>query len=246
MMRAYDELEREMNGLRNNIGRRIEASDTEAINAWRSRERDARERRSEEIEGRATQLAAATERTRERTSAGARVIEIAPIREAEVEDPGAQGDYMEPAALSSSIVKKPNKAAKHVKIEEVKTETECGSKTTKSEKKVKTERMDASGDGGKAKRKDRKSSSSKSTTKTRDTSSAEESSADKERRVKQVGHRKKPKEWSKKDKNESDTDEEEQKGEHRGKGEGLKGRNKLKKRRRLDFDKDDSSAEEKH
>jgi len=102
----------------------------------RERERDARDKRSEEIEERAVQLAVVTEWIRKRTYAGARVIEIAPIRDAGAEEQGAQGDHIEAATLSTSLGKKPNKVTRHVKIEEVKTKTENGSRTTKPENKV--------------------------------------------------------------------------------------------------------------
>jgi len=72
MIRAYDELEREMRELKNNIGKKVESSNTEAINAWRSRMRDAREKTLGDIEERALQLAMATERIRKRTYADAR------------------------------------------------------------------------------------------------------------------------------------------------------------------------------
>jgi len=79
MIRAYNGLEREMHELRNNIGRRIESSDTEAIKVWQTRARDAKEKMSEDIKKSALQLAGAAERIREITNMGARVIEIAPI-----------------------------------------------------------------------------------------------------------------------------------------------------------------------
>jgi len=37
MLMAYDELEREMNDLKYNIGRRINPNDTEAMRAWREK-----------------------------------------------------------------------------------------------------------------------------------------------------------------------------------------------------------------
>jgi len=81
MLLAYDALEREMNDLKNNIGRRINPNDTEAMLAWREFMRSTRERIFEDIEQRASQLAEAAQRIRDKTYAGARVIEIAPIAE---------------------------------------------------------------------------------------------------------------------------------------------------------------------
>jgi len=79
---AYDELKREMNDLKNNIGRRINPHDTEAMRAWRERMRSTKERTFEDLEQRASQLAEVKQIIRDRTYAGARVIEIAPIAEA--------------------------------------------------------------------------------------------------------------------------------------------------------------------
>jgi len=91
MIREYDELEQEIRELKNNIRKRVEWSDTEAINAWRTRVRDAIEKTSGDIKERALQLAMAAERIRKRTYAGARVIEIAPIRDAGADKQGASG-----------------------------------------------------------------------------------------------------------------------------------------------------------
>jgi len=81
MLNAYDELERDMNELKNNIGRKINPNDTDAMRPWRERMRSTRERTLEDMEERASQLVEAAQRIRDRTYAGARVIEIVPIAE---------------------------------------------------------------------------------------------------------------------------------------------------------------------
>jgi len=78
---AYDELEREMNELQNSTGRRVNPSYTEVMNARRERVEIARAEAFGDLEERATKLAEAAGRVRERRYAGARVIEVAPIRE---------------------------------------------------------------------------------------------------------------------------------------------------------------------
>jgi len=51
-----------MHELKNNIGKRIDPSDTDAVNTKRERFRDARERMSKDIEERASQLAEVAEK----------------------------------------------------------------------------------------------------------------------------------------------------------------------------------------
>jgi len=75
-----------MNELKNNIGRRINPNDVDAMRAWRERTRNTKERTLEDIEERASQLSEAAIRIRDRTYAGARVIEIAPIAEISTND----------------------------------------------------------------------------------------------------------------------------------------------------------------
>jgi len=55
MLNAYDELEREMNELKNNIGRRINPNDVDAMRAWRERIRSTKKKTLEAIEERASQ-----------------------------------------------------------------------------------------------------------------------------------------------------------------------------------------------
>jgi len=244
MIRAYDELERAMHELRNNLGKRVGLSDPEAINAWQTRARDTKEKRSSNIEEKALQLAVAAERIRERTYAGVRVTEVAPICEAKTDRQGAHTERVEPVATLSNIEKKSNGENRRVKIEEVKMEPGNRSATTKSERKVKTEKIETSDDSRKSRRRDQKSGSDMNTGKTRDTSSAEEYSGKDEHKETLEGHRRKSGERSKKYKGESDSDGEERKTKHRGKGGERKGKYKTVKIRKLDFATDESSEEE--
>jgi len=81
MLIAYSEHEREMNELRNNIGRKTNPSEAEALSAWRERVKISRAAAYDDIERRAAILADAAERVRERGYGGSRVIEVVPIRE---------------------------------------------------------------------------------------------------------------------------------------------------------------------
>jgi len=78
---AYDKVKFEMNELQNNTGRRVSPSDTDVMIAWRERVEIARAEAFGGLEERAMKLAELTGRVRERRYAGARVIEVAPIRE---------------------------------------------------------------------------------------------------------------------------------------------------------------------
>jgi len=162
-----------MRELRNNLGKRVESSNTETIRAWRTRTRDAKERKLGDLEERALQLAVAADRIRERTYAGARVIEIGPIHGAGLDRQGTHPERVEPVAHSTNIEKKLSGDTRRVKIKEVKMEPGEENRTTRSEKKVITEKKRAT-KAGKSKRGDRRSSSSKRSGKTRNTSSAEE------------------------------------------------------------------------
>jgi len=206
MIRAYDELEREMRERKNNIGKRIKSGDTEAINAWRPRVRDVRERTSGDIEERAIQLAMAAERIRERTYASERVIEITPIRDTSADKPSAEGERVEALAQRSSIGNKQEGEMRRVKIEGVKTEPERRSRVIKTEKKVKSERMETNEDSGKTKRKNRGSGSSKSTGKNRDTSSGKDLGGREEHKERRANHQRKSRERGKKSEKESDSE----------------------------------------
>jgi len=81
MLIAYGELEREMNELRNNIVRKTNPSETEALSAWRERVQFSRAEAYGIFELRAAKSADTAKRVRERRYGGARIIEVAPIRE---------------------------------------------------------------------------------------------------------------------------------------------------------------------
>jgi len=82
MQMAYNELERELNELRNSTGRSVNPSDTEVMNAWRERVEIAGAEAFGDLEERAMKLAESAGRVRERRYAGARVIEVALIQDA--------------------------------------------------------------------------------------------------------------------------------------------------------------------
>jgi len=191
--------------------------------AWRTRTRDAKERKLGDLKKRALLLAVAADRIRERTYAGARVIEIAPIHGAGLDRQGAQPERVEPVAHSSSIDKKLSGDTRRVKIKEVKMEPGEENRTTRFEKKVKTEKMETSDESGKLMQGDQRSSSSKRSDKTRDTSSAKEHSG-KDKHKETRGRRERASRGnSKRNKEESDSDGDERKTRHRGRGE--EGRN---------------------
>jgi len=81
MLIAYGELEREMQELRNNIGRKTNPSESEALSAWREQLESSRAEAYENLESTAAKLTDAADRIRERRYGGARLIEVAPIRE---------------------------------------------------------------------------------------------------------------------------------------------------------------------
>jgi len=117
MLVAYDELEREMNELKNNIGKRINPNDTGAMSAWRERIRSTEERTMEDIEKRASQLAEAAPRIRDRTYAGARVIEITPVEEASANNYDARSKRADASARAGSNSKKSSAETSQVKLE---------------------------------------------------------------------------------------------------------------------------------
>jgi len=222
MIRTYDELECEMHEIRNTFAKRGESSDTDAINAWRTRTRDAKEKRTGDIEERALQLAVAAEQIRERTYAGARVIEIAPIRDIEADRQNAHTERVESNERSSNISKKPSSEKKRLKIEERNAKPEHEGRTVKTEKKIKTETMATSDDSGKSRHKNRTSSSSKSTRKTRDASSTDEFSGKDDHSRKRGGHRGKSKMRNQKNRDESESGSDERKQKHKNEEEARK------------------------
>jgi len=105
MLMAYNELERDMNELKNNIGKRINPNDTDAMRAWRKCMSSSKERTLEDIEERASQLAEAAQRIRDRTYAGAHVIEIALIAEVSANNYDAQLKGLKANAQTGSTCK---------------------------------------------------------------------------------------------------------------------------------------------
>jgi len=81
MLIAYEELEREMNELRNSIGKKTNPSDSEALSAWKERVEISRTEAYNNLEVRTVKLADVAERAQGRRYGGARIIEVAPIRE---------------------------------------------------------------------------------------------------------------------------------------------------------------------
>jgi len=76
----YGELEREMNELRNNIGRKANTGEIELLNAWRELGEISRAEAFGDLEKRGARLADAAEKGRERRYGGVRLIEVAPIK----------------------------------------------------------------------------------------------------------------------------------------------------------------------
>jgi len=213
MVRAYDELEREMREMRNNLGKRGESSNTEIIRAWRTRTREAKESKSRDIEERALLLAVAADRIRERTYVGARVIEVAPARDTEADRQGIHAERVEAVAQPSNLDNEARGGTRRMKIQDVKTEPEDECRTNTSVKKVKREKMETSHDSEQSRR--RGSGRRKNDNTTKGTSSTEERGSRDERKEKQKGS----KEKSKKGKEECDSEGEEKRKKHRGKGQ---------------------------
>jgi len=138
---AYDELECEINELRNSTGRRVSPSDTEVMNAWRERVEIARAKVIGDLEKRAIKLAKSARRVRERRYAGARVIEVAPIRDvaANLNATDVQGGRM--ATVAHKRRGETNERAEESRVctRTVKIETAGEIKKVKSEKKEKIE-----------------------------------------------------------------------------------------------------------
>jgi len=135
---AYDELEREMIELRNSAGKRVNPSETEVMNAWRECVEIARAEAFGDLKERAIKLVEAAGRVRERRYAGARVIEVAPIRDvaANVSATNVQGERAATVAPTTIGGTVEQAETSHVRTKTVKIET--GGKT----KKVKPERTE--------------------------------------------------------------------------------------------------------
>jgi len=134
--------------------------------------RSTRERTIEDIEQRASLLAEAVQRTRERTYAGARVIEIAPIAEPSANNYDSRPSRVETNILVGSTSKNLSNGTTKAEPDNEKKEELKTEKTVK----VKKEKNDA--DGGKPKRRGSQKKSRKSTRKPRESSSTEDSEDD--------------------------------------------------------------------
>jgi len=255
MLVAYDELERDMNELKNNIGRRINPNDREAMSVWRERMRTTKERTLEDIELRASQLAEAAQRIRDRAFTGVRVIEIAPIAEGSVNNydarpmrpeaiaqAGSANNYDAPPLRPEATAQAGN-AVKKLSDETTKVEARSeGPEELKTGKIVKVKKENKKADEQKPSRRETKSKSNKSTRKPREASSTEETSEDDEPKVKRASketHRK-----CKKNKSSSESEEDCNARKKRKKEKERWKKHKLKKRRKLKFATDDSSERE--
>jgi len=138
---AYDELEREINELRNSTGRRVNPSDTEVKNTWRKRVKITRAEAFGDLEERAMKLAEAAGKGRERRYAGVQVIEVAPIRDlaANANATDVHGGRIATGAHKSSGETPEQAETSRVRAKTVKIETVGEIKKVKSEKKEKTE-----------------------------------------------------------------------------------------------------------
>jgi len=186
MLLAYDELEREMNDLKDNIGRRINPNDNDAMRAWRERIKNADERTLGDLEQRASRLSEAAQKMRDRTYAGTCVLEIAPIAEAGANNYDALFNVSEGIAQVGSTGMRAAAVAQ-VEPAKIKKEKIKSKKTAKVKKKQKW----ADDDEEKPKRKETKTKSKKITRKARDSSSTEETSEDDEPKLKKATIRQK-------------------------------------------------------
>jgi len=137
MLIAYGELEREMNELRNNIGRRTNTGDMGALSAWRERVKISRAETYGDIESRAAILADAAVRVRERQYGGTRVLEVAPIRESTAHAIDAPEGRLTSAAPKEASGEAETINKSRVKTEKIKKEKTSEEKKIKLEKKVK-------------------------------------------------------------------------------------------------------------
>jgi len=201
---AYDELEREMNELRNNVERRVNPSDTEVMNAWRERVEVARAEAFGDLEERAMKLAESAGRVRERRYAGARVIEVAPIREvaANVNATDVQEGRTAKVAHKRSSETPERAETSRVRTKTVKTETACENKKVKTEKK---EKIEASEIKAKTRTRERKVKSVKKIHEP--STSGESSEEEKEVLPKRTSHDKEKRVKSKNKHRSSDTEE---------------------------------------
>jgi len=166
-----------MNELRNNIGRKTNNSDAEALSAWRKRVEISRTKAYSNLESRAAKLGDAAEKVRETRYGGARINEVAPIRESTANAIANASDA--PEGRSTSVAYKEcgeeteTTDKGRVKSKSIKKETTSENKKIKSEKREKTE---ASGNDAETRPKEKK----KIKTKSRQPSTLTESSEEEE------------------------------------------------------------------
>jgi len=240
MLIAYGELEREMNELRNNIGRKANTGDIEMLNAWKELGEIKRAEAFCDLETRAVRLAEAAERGRERRYGGVRVIEVTSIRETSANANATDA----PEGRSSTVAHKnaggePEQAEKpQVRIKSIKKEKKCDTIKIKLEKRTKTE---AKENDAEAQTKDKKKSKMKLRKASTSTESSEEED---EAPLKRTTHTKDKKEKKKSKTRSSDTGEDEKNLGKNAKDKTRKDKNKTMKRRQLEFLTDESSEDE--
>jgi len=241
MLIAYEELEREMNELRNNIGKKTNPSDSEALSAWRKLVEMSRTEAYNNLEVRVAKLADVADRARGRRYGGARIIEVAPIRESTANatanaTENATVDATDaPEGRSTSVACKERGEGLETmdksrgKAKNIKKEETSESKRIKSERRAKTE---ASRNDAETRPKEKK----KNKTRLRQPSTSTESREEKEdTQSKRTSHHKN-KEKKKRNKNRcSDTEEEEKSYKKTTKEKSCKDKGKTKKRRKLEF-----------
>jgi len=226
MRTAYDKLEREMNELRNNMGKRTNPSDTEIMNAWRERVEFARAEAFGDLKERASKLAESARRVRERRYAGARVIEVTPVREVapNVNAADAQG-----GSTTTGVHKTCGEMSERAEISRrqtktLKTEPENENKTIKKERKEKIGRSDTK---AKSRTGEKKVKIAK---KIRETSTSDESSGeDDEDTTKRTSRNKDKRVKSRRKKNSSDSEEDIKKPKKVEKNKMRKNKDKVKK-----------------
>jgi len=178
-------------------------------------------------------------RIRDRTYAGARVIEIAPIAEVSANNYDAQLKGLEVNAQTGNACKRASETspAEPANKRKEKIKTEKRVKAKKERKEVDREREIS-------KRKDRKTKSEKSTRKSRNSSSTEEISEDNEPTLKNRSSSRKTMERSKKNISESESEEDNKERKKRKKEKERNEKHMVKKRRKLEFATNDSTGEE--
>jgi len=243
---AYDDLEREINELRNSVVRRANPSDAEVMNAWRERVEIARAENARaeafgDLEERAMRLAELAGRVRERRYAGARVIEIAPIRDAAANGSATdvQGGRTATVAHARSDETTERPETSRTRTKTTKIEPVIEKKSVKIEKKEKVEASEIEVKSRTTKRKP------KSAKKIREPSTSGESSEEEEEiPLKRTSCDKEKKIKSKNKNKTSDTETDIKKPKKVEKTKSRTNKDKIKKRRKLEYATDESSKDE--